>query len=77
MDTNLIKKLETCIKWTDSDVRCSVKIVDLQRLIQEYKNQDKIIDEMAERIKEDIKFEYGITDRTVEQIRKNFEERCK
>lgn len=72
----LIKKLETIVKYT-KNTRINVDITDLQRLIQEIKNQDKIINEMAERIKEDIKFEYGITDRTVEQIRKNFEERSK
>ena len=48
MDTNLIKELETCIKWTDSDITCTVKITDLQRLIQEYKNQEFIIKEMTE-----------------------------
>lgn len=48
MNNDLIKKLETCIKWCDSDVTCSVKIIDLQRLIQEYKNQEYIIQKMAE-----------------------------
>lgn len=73
MDTNLIKKLETCIKWTDSDVRCSVKIVDLQRLIQEYKNQDKVINEMAE----EILLKYQLKYKTVEDIKRIYEERCK
>ena len=46
-------------------------------LLDIVKQKDKIIDLMAERIKEDLKLEYGITDRTIEQIKKYFEERCK
>lgn len=46
-------------------------------LLDIVKLKDKIIDLMAERIKEDLKLEYGITDRTIEQIKKYFEERCK
>ena len=46
-------------------------------LLDIVKYKDKIIDDMAERIKEDLKLEYGITDRSIEQIKKYFEERCK
>lgn len=46
-------------------------------LLDIVKQKDKEIDLMAERIKDDLKLEYGITDRSIEQIKKYFEERCK
>ena len=46
-------------------------------LLDIVKQKDKEIDLMAERIKEDLKLEYGITDRSIEQIKKHYEERCK
>lgn len=46
-------------------------------LLDIVKQKDELIDLMAERIKEDLKLEYGITDRSIEQIKKYFEERCK
>jgi fructose-1-phosphate kinase PfkB-like protein len=68
----LIKKLETIVKYT-KDTRINVDITDLQKLIQEIKNQDKIINEMAK----EILLKYQLQYKTVEDVKRIYEQRCK
>ena len=70
-----IKAVIQELRTTQSDLyESNNRINDLLDIV---KQKDKEIDLMAERIKEDLKLEYGITDRSIEQIKKHFEERCK
>ena len=72
---------EAIMKIADSRDKAEADLYEANNRINDLldiiKLKDKIIDLMAERIKEDLKLEYGITDRTIEQINKYFEERCK
>lgn len=70
-----IKAVIQEIKTTQADLYEANNIIN--DLLDIEKQKDEIIELMAERIKEDLKLEYGITDRTIEQIKKYFEERCK
>ena len=67
VDVEVVRGLEADLYEANNRINDLLDIV---------KQKDKIINLMAERIKEDLKLEYGITDRTIEQINKYFEERC-
>ena len=70
-----IMKIADARDKAESDLyEANNRINDLLDIV---KQKDKLKNLMAERIKEDLKLEYGITDRTIEQINKYFEERCK
>ena len=72
---------EATMKIADSRDKAEADLYEANHRINDLldieKQKDKLINLMAERIKEDLKLEYGITDRTIEQIKKYFEERCK
>lgn len=77
-EEQVLERLMLMEQWKDSGDICTREELEaIGILIDLYKKKSKMVDLMAERIKEDLKLEYGITDRNIEQIKKHYEERCK
>jgi len=65
-------KRKITIGECEKNIGIPVYISELEILLNLIQKQENVIDKMAKRIKEDLKLEYGITDRTVEEIKEYF-----